>query len=404
MDRRGFLCFGLAGLGALLAPRVARAGGGGRKLLVYFNSGGWDPTFVFDPHFGSSRVQGDPDSTAATAGGIDFADAASRPSVRGFFETHGAATAVINGIGVSSISHSQCTRLILTGSRSADAADLPALLAARLGPDLAMPCLVVSGPRYPGTLGRYMVPLSHTLTATAQGQLPEGIDYDPDAEALIRAFLRDEAERLAGADDDGLYGQYRDGLLRQEQLSEGGLSVPAEPTFEDGLASAITALSQGDSASVILQGDLPDLTTWDTHSDNQLKQDAAFEHTFERLTDLVGRLEQTSGVDGQSLLSQTTVLVLSEMGRTPLYNGTLGKDHWPVTSAMLIGAGVAGGQVVGATDDGLAAARIDPSSGAASASGEPLDISAVLAGVLAGFDVDPGEAFPGVTPFLAPIA
>ncbi|MFT5684108.1 MAG: hypothetical protein ACI8RZ_005049 [Myxococcota bacterium] len=404
MDRRRFLLSGLAGMGVLLASGRARAGGRGRKLLVYFNSGGWDPTFVFDPHFESTGVEGDPSSTAATVGGIAFADAASRPSVRRFFESYGATTAVINGIGVSSISHSQCVRLILTGSRSSDAADLPSLLAARIGTDLAMPYLVVSGPRYPGTLARYMVPLSHTLTATAQGTLPAGVQADPEHEALIRAFLLEESERLSGGDGDGLYGQYRDGLMRQDLLSGGGLSVPEDPTFDDDLASAITALSDGSSAAVMLQGDLPNLTTWDTHNDNQLKQDAAFEHTFDRLTDLIGRLESTAGTDGQSLLSQTTVVVLSEMGRTPLYNGTFGKDHWPVTSAMLVGAGVAGGQVVGATDGGLSAARIDLATGEATDSGETLDISAVLAGLLTAFDVDPGDAFPGVTPLQAPIA
>jgi hypothetical protein len=37
---------------------------------------------------------------------------------------------------------------------------------------------------------------------------------------------------------------------------------------------------------------------------------------------------------------ETLMLVLSEMGRTPSSLPTLGKDHWPVTSAMLLGAGV----------------------------------------------------------------
>lgn len=404
IDRRDFLRCGLASLGALATPIAARAATSSRKLLVYFNNGGWDPTFVFDPHFESAWVEGDPDSTAATAAGITFADAESRPSVRAFFEDYGSLTAVLNGITVSSISHSQCTRLILTGTRSAAAADLPALLAARIGPSLAMPYLVVSGPRFPGALGRHMVPLSHTLTATVRGELPAGVDYSPSDEDLIRAFLLEEAERLAGEDTDGLFAQYRDGLQRQDLLAQGSLVASESPSFDNNLDSALAALADGLSAAVMLEGDLPDLTTWDTHSGNQLKQDAAFEHTFDRLSTLIGRLESTTGTDGQPLLSQTTVLVLSEMGRTPLYNGTLGKDHWPVTSAMLIGSGVSGGQVVGATDSGLAAASIDLSTGQATGSGTPLDISAVLAGVLSGFDVDPAEVFPGVTPFLAPMS
>ena len=45
---------------------------------------------------------------------------------------------------------------------------------------------------------------------------------------------------------------------------------------------------------------------------------------------------------------------------------THGKDHWPVTSAMVIGAGVKGGRAFGATTDGLEAAPVDFATGARS--------------------------------------
>ena len=399
IDRRDFLRAGLTTLGALSLPRSARAGGSRRKLLVYFNNGGWDTSFVFDPHFDSSIVAGDDQATAANIGGIDFADAGSRPSVRSFLEANSHHTAFINGISVSSISHSQCIRLILTGTRSSSAPDLPALLAAGIGSDLPTPYLVVSGPRFPGPLTRYMVPLSRTLTATSQGQLPEGIPYSPDTEALIRAYLADEAARL---DDGGLITQFGEGLVRQDALGAVGLQVSESSMFEQDLNNALAALSADAAAAVMIEGDLPQLTAWDSHSDNYLKQDGAFEHTFGRLTDLMSMLESTPDSSGQPLSETTTVLVISEMGRTPAYNGTLGKDHWPVTSAMLVGAGVAGGQVVGATDDALSSVPVDFTSGAATDSGAVLDITNVLAGILAEFGVDPGEAFPDVAPFTAP--
>jgi len=72
-----------------------------------------------------------------------------------------------------------------------------------------------------------------------------------------------------------------------------------------------------------------------------------------RYLEAAQRLEALPAPEGGSLLDQTTVLVMSEMGRTPIHNAAIGKDHWPVTSAMLVGAGVAGGRVVGATDDEL---------------------------------------------------
>ena len=47
---------------------------------------------------------------------------------------------------------------------------------------------------------------------------------------------------------------------------------------------------------------------------------------------------------------KTTVLVGSDFGRTPYYNGGNGKDHWPVTSMLAMGKGVAGNSVIGGTD------------------------------------------------------
>lgn len=53
----------------------------------------------------------------------------------------------------------------------------------------------------------------------------------------------------------------------------------------------------------------------------------------------------------RGLLSETLVLVLGEFGRTPKLNTRAGRDHWPrAFSALLAGAGVKGGQVVGASD------------------------------------------------------
>ena len=51
MRRRDFLrstAF-FAAIASLGVPRRARAASP-RKLLVVWNGGGWDPTFVFDPH------------------------------------------------------------------------------------------------------------------------------------------------------------------------------------------------------------------------------------------------------------------------------------------------------------------------------------------------------------------
>jgi hypothetical protein len=59
------------------------------------------------------------------------------------------------------------------------------------------------------------------------------------------------------------------------------------------------------------------------------------------LTDL-----QASG-----LLENTLVIACGEFGRTPKINKDAGRDHWPFAmSVLMAGAGIPGGQIVGATD------------------------------------------------------
>src|SRR4029078_11014888 len=53
----------------------------------------------------------------------------------------------------------------------------------------------------------------------------------------------------------------------------------------------------------------------------------------------------------RGLLANTLVLVLGEFGRTPKVNKDAVRDHWPhAMSVLMAGAGIPGGQIVGATD------------------------------------------------------
>ena len=76
--------FHLGAVGTLL-PNIAHASTTDKVLIVYWNGGGWDPTYIFDPHFESSALDRDPYSSNGTVGEIDFADSETRPSVRGFW-------------------------------------------------------------------------------------------------------------------------------------------------------------------------------------------------------------------------------------------------------------------------------------------------------------------------------
>jgi uncharacterized protein (DUF1501 family) len=53
----------------------------------------------------------------------------------------------------------------------------------------------------------------------------------------------------------------------------------------------------------------------------------------------------------RGLLEETLVVCFGEFGRTPKINAAAGRDHWAgCNSVVLAGAGIRGGQVIGASD------------------------------------------------------
>ncbi len=85
---------------------------------------------------------------------------------------------------------------------------------------------------------------------------------------------------------------------------------------------------------------------WDTHTDN-----------FNAVKSLSADLDNgwatlMTDLSDRGLLESTTILWMGEFGRTPKINGTSGRDHFPAAwSAVLAGAGIAGGQAYGRTSD-----------------------------------------------------
>jgi hypothetical protein len=89
---------------------------------------------------------------------------------------------------------------------------------------------------------------------------------------------------------------------------------------------------------------------WDNHQDifNTLST-----NLLPRLDKGMGALVEDLAQSG--LLDSTLVVWMGEFGRTPRINQNGGRDHWPQSwSVVMGGAGLKGGQVVGATDkDGV---------------------------------------------------
>jgi hypothetical protein len=86
---------------------------------------------------------------------------------------------------------------------------------------------------------------------------------------------------------------------------------------------------------------------WDTHQNN-------FKSLKERLIPRVdqGLPQLLIDLEQRGLLSSTLVVWLTDFGRTPQINAASGRDHWASAGfAIMAGAGVPGGNVLGATDN-----------------------------------------------------
>jgi uncharacterized protein (DUF1501 family) len=86
---------------------------------------------------------------------------------------------------------------------------------------------------------------------------------------------------------------------------------------------------------------------WDTHANNfKSLKDSRIPPVDKALPQLLIDLEQ------RGMLESTLVVWLTDFGRTPKINSASGRDHWSSTGfAIMAGAGVPGGHVLGATDD-----------------------------------------------------
>jgi uncharacterized protein (DUF1501 family) len=86
---------------------------------------------------------------------------------------------------------------------------------------------------------------------------------------------------------------------------------------------------------------------WDTHAQNFAGHKALLPPMDRAVAALLTDLEQ------RGLLDEVLLLVIGEMGRTPVVNAQAGRDHWTSAySVMLAGGGLTRGQVLGSTTAG----------------------------------------------------
>ncbi|MCB9778587.1 MAG: DUF1501 domain-containing protein [Alphaproteobacteria bacterium] len=417
LDRRTFLSRA-AGLGAaslaapsLLGSRPARAGTSvspeDRKFLFIFCDGGWDTTVLFTPEFDNANVDMEADAEPVTVGDLTYVAHAERPSVNTFMDTYGDQTAFVNGLEVRSIAHERCRLIVLTGGSSTEADDFPSTIAALSPTPLELPHLVIYGRAFTSEY------TSSVVRVGSNGQFPAlldaralsdaGIPIDritTDGDALADAYVQQRLLDAQAASRDPRTAGFAAGYARALDILDGVYARSSELDLDPesgGCArntaadckAALDCFELGLTRCAMVQFDGWCSMGFDTHSQN-FKQSEHFELLFDALNGVMADLETRTSHTGRPLAEEVTVVLLSEMGRTPQQNSGGGRDHWTFTSAMFLGSGIRGGRVVGAMDSDFRGQPVDLASGDVTDSGVgllPGHIGATLY-ALAGLDPD----------------
>lgn len=390
--------FGLGALGTALAAFTTGATPAQqqRRFVFVHARGGWDPLCVFAPKFSASAIDMEPEAAPVTVGNFQLVDHPARPSIVPFFEAYRDQILLVNGINTRSVNHETCQTVVLTGQTSDSGMDWPTALAVADTSKYYMPHLVFGGPAFPGNETVYVSRAEGFVQQAINGELLTFGDQpttipSSSVRGRLDAYLEQRAGELNQKHGLSITENQRLAFERGHDLVAADvIEFPPGDAMEDLIASAVQALADDVTRCATISSGF----RWDTHPDNTL-QSGLFEELFGDLDGLLKLLASTPASEGGMLSESTTVVVMSEMARTPAFNATNGRDHWPFTTAMIIGPGVTGGRTIGGYSDLYAGIGVDPKSGEPDASRTGIDAKTFGATLLALGGVDPGSYVTG---------
>ena len=343
----------------------------GPFLVTVHAGGGWDPTNLCDPkgkkdakedkpinNFLLSDVQKvGPFSVAPTPGAVDF------------FKLHKDRLIVFNGVDTSTNGHDSGTRHVWSGNLVEGYPSLAALFAATVASK--QPLAFLSSGGYDHTNGHIAPTRVGNVSALNRLTKPNVKDLNnPDRrfhdDWVWKRLLEVRAKRMKRQVEEVSLpaSVVAMELLRDARLGVGVLNKLIEkmpktldkssnPLKRQAEISAATfAAGLGASASLTLGG-------FDTHANHDATHKPRLTMLLDGVTYLYNQLK------AQGIADKTLIVVSSDFGRTPGYNAGKGKDHWSITSAMVLGPtegsfAIKGGRVVGTTTPAHHPIELDP--------------------------------------------
>ena len=374
--RRDFLKLAAsAGLAYMVPslPRGARAqdmgqtpGGdvAGPYWIFIHATGGWDPTLICDP-----KGRGDGGAPVINAGFetdaiIEQGNLLVPPVAQHaqFYERHFEKTVVINGVDTETVDHTVGTRHTFSGKLGGGYPSLASLIAAR-GIE-GRPGGFVTFGGYDFTAG--VVPSTRLgeVRALAPIAYPNSVTGQPDGETFhsrptLARLRRYQGLRKAWLDERYTLPRSRNAIGQLFGARMGGSAVAD-------LERQLNGNIQGDPLQRQVQLSLASfragvartanltLGNFDTHGDHDNRH-------IPLMSQVLAAADYAwQEAERMQMSDKLTVVIASDFARTPGYNGGNGKDHWPVTSMMVMSQAIDGNRTVGRTDYGQNPYLLDP--------------------------------------------
>jgi hypothetical protein len=411
MDRRDFVKFaGFAGLSLFFPTVLGReahadpAIWGGPYLLHMHASGGWDPTMLCDAKVTAQGVTPAYENRlvtevaevngifvpTATAGGKFLLRNNNNPieDPQNFFTTVGRDVLVLNGVDTQTNNHDTGVQGLACGHNDIELPALAALFAGKVAKQVNIPMAFLAGGQYNRTgdvVGISRFPGSKVQLLTDPFKAAPQDEKALLSDVAIRRITELREERFTRLEAATTLPRTKRTFLAHRDAAKGGASVnllkaivgAPDPTI-DSLANdlapdtrayltapvndngAARFVDMGRPLETILrcfQAGVSASATFaqggfDTHADHDNAQGNAMSVFIARLRYVLLRAQQ------MGLRDKLFVMVTSDFGRTPRYNTGNGKDHWNVTSTLLVGPGIRGGRAIGKTDEGHKALRV----------------------------------------------
>lgn len=384
MDRRNFFkLMAVAGVATAAPEKKLSAQSGDKYEGPYFlmvnAGGGWDPTSLCDPKGGSVNAFNATD--IKSIGNLRYApilanNADAEATYDKFFNTYYKQMIVLNGVDAGTNSHALGQRATWGGDIATPYPSFGALLAA--AKNKRLPLAFLSSGGYSETDGVVSLSRGDEIDPIVIASHPNIIDrskgeaayLDPSTiDRILNARIAriqhiSETHKLpavrraaaalftvaAGTNElklfsDTLPSELKDGRERQVQI--------AMAAFKSGL---------GISAQISVGG-------FDTHGNHDQRHSQAMDNILKATIFAMEEAER------QGIADKVVIVMGSEFGRTPTYgdgkpfNANNGKDHWPISSMIILGEGIRGDRTFGASSDTHAALTVNPTTGVADEGG-----------------------------------